>query len=359
MSKKNIAVLFGGDSSEHEVSRQSAANIISNIPKDKYNVFMIGITKQGKWLFYQGQISNIIDGSWENCSENKLVFAIPDPNFGGVLIASEVVHKVIKIDAVIPVLHGKNGEDGTIQGLFTLSKIPFVGCDVLSSAMCMDKVVSNVMFEHAGFEQAKFAWFYSYEYLENKEYYCNLIEDKIKEYPIFIKPANAGSSVGISKVYKRSDITDAVIKASHEDKKILVEQGIKGQELECAVMGNEKPIASIIGEIEACNDFYDYDAKYISNASKLIVPANISNEISEKIREIAIRAYRTMGCKGLSRIDFFLEKSTNRILINEINTFPGFTDISMYPTLMGKSGYDLPNLIDNLISLAIDNSKNF
>lgn len=358
MPKKNIAVLFGGNSSEHEISRKSAVNILSNIPKDKYNVFIIGITKQGKWILYPGSIDNILDGSWENCSDNKLVFAVPDPNLRGVLVVSEIGYEILKIDVVIPVFHGKNGEDGTVQGLFTLSKIPFVGSDILSSAMCMDKVVSNIMFENKGLEQAKFVWFYSDEYLENKEYYCNLIEDKIKEYPIFIKPANAGSSVGISKVYNRSEITDAVLKASCEDKKILVEQGIKGQELECAVMGNEKPVVSIIGEIKSCNNFYDYDAKYINSGSELIIPANISNDISEKIREIAIKAYKIMGCNGLARVDFFLEESTNRIFINEINTFPGFTDISMYPILMVKSGYNLPKLIDNLISLAIDKNNN-
>ena len=357
MSKKNIAVIFGGVSSEHEVSRNSAATIIANIPKDKYNVLQLGITKKGKWFLYSGPVKNIIDGSWEDCSENKLAIPSADPELGGILvIGSSNTYGIVKLDAVIPVLHGKNGEDGSIQGLFTLSKIPFVGCDILASAMCMDKVVSNIMFEHAGLDQAKFTWFYSDEYLKDENYYCDLIENKIGKYPVFIKPANAGSSVGISKVYSRSEITEAVIKASREDTKILVEQSIVGQEIECAVMGNREPVASVVGEIKPCNDFYDYDAKYIDNDSDLLIPANVDDDISEKIRTLAIKAYKTMVCKGLSLIDFFLEKDSNRILINEINTFPGFTSISMYPRLMDKSGYNLPDLIDNLILLAIENN---
>ena len=358
MSKKNIAVIFGGVSSEHEVSRKSAATIISNINKDKYNILMLGINKQGKWFLYTGPVKNIIDGSWEKCRDNKPIFPSADPELGGVLVVSSGMYGIVKIDVVIPVLHGRNGEDGTIQGLFTLSNIPFVGCDVLASSMCMDKVVSNIMFEYAGLEQAKFTWFYSYEYMKNEKYYCDLIENELGGYPVFIKPANAGSSVGISKVYNRSEITEAVIKASREDTKILVEQSIKGKEIECAVMGNRDPIASIVGEIKPCNDFYDYDAKYVDNDSDLIIPANITDELSEKIRMSAIKAYKTMGCKGLSRVDFFLEEGSNRVLINEINTFPGFTSISMYPRLMDQSGFNLPDLIDNLILLAIGNDDN-
>lgn len=357
MSKKNIAVIFGGASSEHEVSRKSAATIISNIPKDRYNVLVLGITKQGKWFLYPGSVKNIIDGSWEKCPDNKAAFPSADPELGGILVVDSGSYGVVKLDAAIPVLHGRNGEDGTIQGLFTLANIPFVGCDVLASSMCMDKVVSNIMFEYAGLDQAKFTWFYFDEYLKDEKYYCDLIENRLGGYPVFIKPANAGSSVGISKVYSRSAITGAIVKASREDTKILVEQSIDGREIECAVMGNRDLMASVVGEIKPCNDFYDYDAKYVDSDSDLIIPADIGDELSEKVRNSAIKAYKTMGCKGLSRIDFFLEKDSNRVLINEINTFPGFTGISMYPRLMDKSGFNLPDLIDNLILLAIGDNN--
>lgn len=356
MRKKNIAIIFGGKSSEHEVSRKSASTIIENISKDTYNVIMIGITKNGEWIYYTGPVENIYDGSWENNQNNKKAIIPADPSIGGIILKSDLEEKIIKLDAIIPVLHGKNGEDGTVQGLFTLSEVPFVGCDILSSAMCMDKVISNIMFEHVGLDQAKFTWFYLDEYLDNEDFYCDLIENKIGEYPIFVKPANAGSSVGITKVYSRNDIKDAVIRAGKEDKKILIEQGIKGREIESAVLGNSNPFVSTLGEIEPCNDFYDYDAKYIDENSKLFIPARIDDEIALKIKDSAIKAYRALGCSGLSRIDFFLEEGTNRVLINEINTFPGFTNISMYPMLMKESGYDLPGLIDKLICLAIENN---
>ncbi len=354
MHKKNVAVIYGGVSSEHSISLRSAATIISNIPKDKYNIFPIGITKSGKWFYYKGSVSKISNEKWEKDLVNcEPVFLSTTADIKGFLMANDNRNEILKIDVAIPVLHGKNGEDGSIQGLFKLAQIPLVGCDILSSAVCMDKIISNIMFRYIGLDQAKFIWFYHEDFFNNSNYYYEIIEKEIGNYPVFVKPANAGSSIGISKVYSKNEIHQAVVKASCEDRKILIEESIEGRELECAIIGNEFPRASIIGEIKSKDDFYDYNAKYVNNNSKLIIPANIQNSISNDIQKKAITAYKTMNCSGLARIDFFLENNTNRILINEINTFPGFTNISMYPMLMNSSGTQINDLLNELILLAI------
>lgn len=357
MSKKNILIVFGGKSSEHEVSRNSAFSIINNINKDNYNIYTLGITKEGEWILFSGDYKNITDGSWENHPDNKKAFITPDPKVKGLFILTNEGSKILNIDAIIPVLHGKNGEDGTIQGLFELSEIPYVGCDVLSSSMCMDKAISNTVFAYNNIDQAKFVDFYIEDFKKDNDYYLNLIDTKIGTYPIFVKPANAGSSVGVTKVNDRSELVDAINKAALEDRKILIEEGINGIEVECAVIGNNNATASVVGEITPCNDFYDYNAKYIDNKSELHIPANISDDISQKIKETALFAYKIMGCSGLSRIDFFVEKNTNRVLLNEINTFPGFTSISMYPMLMNEIGINFGSLIDKLINLAINKKE--
>lgn len=357
MSKKNILIVFGGKSSEHEVSRSSAFSIINNINKEIYNIYTLGITKEGEWILFSGDYENIADGSWQNHPDNKKAFITPDKKVSGLLVITNEGFEILNIDAIIPVLHGKNGEDGTIQGLFELSEIPYVGCDVLSSAICMDKAISNTIFAYNNIKQAKFVSFYIEDFRKNNDYYLNLIDEKIGTYPVFIKPANAGSSVGVSKVKQKSELIDAINKASLEDRKILIEEGIDGIEVECAIIGNNNAVASIVGEITPSNDFYDYNAKYIDNKSELIIPANISDDISQKIRETALKAYKAMGCSGLARIDFFVEKRTNRVLLNEINTFPGFTSISMYPMLMNKIGISFESLIDKLIDLAINKKE--
>ena len=356
MPKKIVAILFGGVSSEHEVSIKSACTIMRYIPSDKYDIITVGITKSGRWVLYSGNINNIENGSWENDCDNLPAYIIPDPSIHGIMVLENNKVKFIKVDVVIPVLHGKNGEDGTIQGLLTLSEIPFVGCDTISSAMCMDKVVTNIMLENAKIEQAKFTWVSSADFNKDIQHCICKIENELKSYPIFVKPANAGSSVGISKAHNREELISAINAAMCEDNKILFEESITGQEVECAVLGNDNPILSPIGEIAPSNEFYDYDAKYLSD-SKLLIPAHISEETSEKIKQIALKAYKALGCQGLSRIDFFIEKNTNRILLNEINTFPGFTSISMYPMLMNQLGISLPDLIDKLISLALERKE--
>ncbi len=357
MVKMNLGVIFGGQSSEHEVSRISAEAIIKNISKDKYNLFLIGITKQGKWLLFSGDISEIPDGSWEKSNLNKQAFISPDASIGGLVTFEDGKTEIIKLDCVIPVLHGKNGEDGTVQGLLELAEIPVVGCDTASCAACMDKTITNSVLSYNGINKPAFYWFYEYDFKKNSEKYLNEIERVISSYPMFVKPANSGSSVGISKADNKEELVKAIDIAAREDRKILIEKGIVGQEVECAVLGNDEPIASVAGEIVPSNDFYDYDAKYLSGSSDLFIPARIPEDVSEEIRETAVSTYKIMGCTGLARVDFFVEKDTNKVFLNEINTFPGFTSISMYPKLMNESGIRFTELIDRLISLAVDKKQ--
>ena len=354
MDKKRIAVIFGGKSSEHEVSRVSASYVISQIPTEKYEIVTIGITKTGRWFLYTGALENIADGTWEKDENNRTAFIAPAPSVHGIIIINkDGTTEKLHLDVVFPVLHGKNGEDGTLQGLLEMSEIPYVGCGVLSSAECMDKVSTNIMFEHAGIDQAKFTWFYSYEYEENAEKCIAKAEAELPEYPLFVKPANAGSSVGISKAHNRDELIKAIEKAAKEDSRILIEENIVGKEVECAVLGNKDPFVSIPGQIAPAAEFYDYDAKYNNAESKLFIPAHISDELAEKVRKTAAAAYTALGCEGLSRVDFFVTDE-GRILLNEINTLPGFTSISMYPKLMAASGIDGSELIEKLISLAFE-----
>ena len=358
MNKKTIAILFGGASSEHEVSRRSATSIIENISKEKYEIILIGITKKGEWFQYCGDVSKIFNGDWENDTKNKKkAFISPDTSVGGLVVVENERSYFIKVDAVFPVLHGKNGEDGTIQGLFQLAKIPFVGCDLLSSATCMDKIDTNIILTYAGVKKAKFAFIFKYDFKMNPEKCLNYIEETIPKYPVFVKPSSAGSSVGISKVRSRQELADAIEVALREDSRVLVEEYIDGHEIECSVLGNDETMVSICGEIVPANEFYDYEAKYISDNSELHIPARISDEVSDKVREIAEKAYKIMGCGGLSRVDFFVEKTTNEIFLNEINTLPGFTSISMYPKLLEHTGVPYAELIDRLINLAFERSN--
>ena len=349
---KNILVLFGGKSSEYEVSLRSAFAVITNMPKDKYNPVLMGITKEGRWFLYEDDISLIPDNSWLSA---KCTPAAISTDFGEKCVnvfRAEGMEK-ISIDAVFPVLHGKNGEDGTVQGLLELAGLPYVGCRTLASAMCMDKAMTNMTADNAGIAQAKWLAVTKWDYEENKEKFA----DDCVNYlglPVFIKPANAGSSVGISKAKTKEDIYKAMDIAFAEDDKVVAEENIEGREVECAVLGNEKPIASVIGEILPANEFYDYEAKYIAAASKLCIPAELTEEKSEEIRAQAIRAYKALGCTGLSRVDFFVRHTDGAVLLNEINTLPGFTSISMYAKLFGAYGIPYGELVDRLIRLALE-----
>ena len=353
MSKLNIGIICGGNSSEHTVSLSSAETISKFISKEKYNVYYIGITKDGKWYLLGNRKYILDDSDWETNPDNQPAVISPDTNTKGLIIKNENKLDTIKLDAVIPVLHGKNGEDGSVQGLLQLSGIPVVGCDMVSSAACMDKVITNTMLTFNGINKAKFHWFTKYDFEKNPEKCVSETEIALKKYPMFVKPSKAGSSVGISKALNKEELINAIKIAAKEDEKILVEEAIVGKEVECAVLGNNELIASTVGEISPSGDFYDYESKYISGDSGLHIPARINNETAKEIRGAAKKAFKIMGCKGLSRVDFFVEDKTNKVLLNEINTFPGFTEISMYPKLIEKSGYPLPKLIDKLIELAI------
>lgn len=358
MPKKRIAVIFGGKSSEHEVSRVSASYVISVIPREEYEVVTIGITKEGRWLLYSGNnLSAIADGSWEKDPDNVLAFIAPAPSVSGIVVIRPQGTEIIPLDVIFPVLHGKNGEDGTIQGLFEMSGIPYVGCTVLASAACMDKAVTNILLEKFGIPQADYTWFYSYEYRQNPETVVGWIEKALPQYPVFVKPANAGSSVGVSKAHDRQELLKAIEIAVREDSKIVVEECIVGYEVECAVLGNHEPFASVPGQIAPAAEFYDYDAKYNNAASELFIPAKISPELADKVRQLAVKAYRLIGCSGLSRVDFFVTED-GKVLLNEINTLPGFTSISMYPKLMAACGIDGPELMRKLINSAFERIEN-
>lgn len=348
MNKISVAVLFGGCSSEHEISLISASTFIDNLDKDKYDVHLIGITKDGEFFKYNGDTESIKDGSWINKDVKKCIIS-PDRKHHGIIVFEDNSYSVINIDVVIPALHGKNGEDGTIQGLLQLADIKFVGCDCISSANCMDKELTHILLENAGVKMANWICGKSYE---DKDVIVNRVESKF-EYPVFIKPANAGSSIGVSKANNREELVKGLELAFDNDKKAIIEETIVGKEIECAVLGNQNPKSTLPGEIASANEeLYDFEAKYVNPESTLYIPARVSQDILEKVRIQAIKAYTAMGCEGLSRVDFFV-KDNGDILLNEINTFPGFTSISMYPKMWENMGLKIDKLIDELISYAL------
>lgn len=352
MSKCKLALLFGGRSSEHEISCLSAASILRQLSPERYDVSPIGITRQGHWYWYPGDAAHIEDGSWEQDAGNQPVLLPPDPGVHGLLVQAGDTVSPLPVDVIFPVLHGKNGEDGTVQGLLQLSGIPFVGCPTLASAACMDKVITNLVLDAACVPQARFLWFYAHDYAARREALPQEITEQLGGYPVFVKPANAGSSVGVSKVNHAGELDAAIAAAAREDGKILIEEGIDGQEVECAVLGNDEPEASVVGEILSDADFYDYADKYQNGTSRTQIPAQIPAQTSETIRKLALHAYRSLGCQGLARVDFFVRRSDGAVLLNELNTLPGFTSISMYPKLWEASGLPYPALLDRLIALA-------
>ena len=350
---KKVLVLFGGVSSEHDISLISAKSVIENIPKDKYEPVLMGITKDGEWYLYNGSVDALPKDKWLENKENitPATISLSRADHGIVVFGDEI--SKIRIDVVFPVLHGKNGEDGTIQGMLQLAGIPYVGCDMISSACCMDKVYTNTLADAAGIPQAKWLGVREYDYSKEKESTLTKAEEYLG-YPIFVKPANAGSSVGVSKATDKQSLDEAIIKAFKEDSKLVLEEGISGAEVEVAVLGNDEPIASVVGEVEACNDFYDFDAKYINSASNLYIPARLSEEKAEEVRRAAVNAYKALGCSGLARVDFFVRHSDGAVMLNEPNTIPGFTSISMYSKLFAASGVPYPELVDRLICFAME-----
>ena len=353
MKKLSVCILFGGVSPEHEVSLRSAESVLNNIDTTKYNVFPVGITKEGDWLLYGGKdYSDLPSGRWKQHPENHRVAISPIRGQGLLTFEGDCVVRE-RIDVVFPVLHGENGEDGTIQGLLQLAGIPYVGPHVAASAVSMDKTLTKLVIDHAGVTQAAWQLVRRGDLGSRMEQTLANLEAKFA-YPMFVKPAGTGSSVGVSKASDREKLCQALRSAGQFDDKILVEEFIRGREIEVAVMGNESPVASICGEIDSGADFYDYDAKYITDTSVAYIPARIPEDVAEQVREAAVKVYKAIGCQGLSRVDFFVTWEENQVVFNEINTLPGFTSISMYPKLFAASGIPYTQLIDRLLELALE-----
>lgn len=352
--KKNVMLLFGGISGEYEITLKSVTSIFNYIDKDKYDISLVGITREGEWIYCGTDIDTVTNDTWMNIHGNENykidINMIPQKN-KEVGIYFEGNSNPVKIDVIIPVLHGPYGEDGKIQGLLEVSQIPYVGCGVLASSVGMDKLICKKVFSQAGIPQVDYTYTTKFDFTLDSEEELNKIENSIK-YPIFVKPANMGSSVGISKVNNRKELEDGINEALKYDVRVVLEEGRNVREIEVAVLGNDTVKASIAGEIIPAKDFYDFDDKYVDGASITQIPANISEDVMLKIRMNAIKAFKAIDGKGLSRVDFFIDKDTQEIFINEINTFPGFTNISMYPQMWEASGIGYTHLIDTLINLA-------
>lgn len=351
-NKVRVGIIFGGKSAEHEVSLQSAKNVIDAIDKDKYEVMLIGIDKEGKWhVNHESQF--LLN------AENPKLIQLNRSNEGIALIPGQEKNQLIsaadtqslgQVDVIFPILHGPLGEDGTVQGLLKLANLPFVGASVLGSAISMDKDVAKRLLRDAGIASADFI---TVTRGTLKDLTYEEIEAKLGV-PFFVKPANLGSSVGVSKVRSRAEFDAAMQEAFKYDHKVLIEEFIQGREIECSVLGNEEPIVSVPGEILPQQDFYSYEAKYIDEHGAILqIPAKLPEDTVAQMQEIAVHAYRTLCCEGMARVDFFLRED-GQILVNEINTIPGFTRISMYPKLWEASGISYSELINRLIALAIE-----
>jgi len=347
MSKKNVVVLFGGQSSEHEVSCISCQTVIKHIDTEQYDVTLVGITRPGKWVLVDG-IERIADNSWRETGDEVVLSANAEKK--ELIILNGNSYTTCNVDVVFPVLHGQYGEDGTVQGLLELAGIPYVGCGVLSSAISMDKLYTKIIADKLGLRQAKYVGLRRSELKDMNAVIVNA--EQMLTYPMFVKPSCAGSSCGVSKAENRAELEKALRLAAEHDWKILVEEAIAGREIECAVLGGQEVKASGVGEILAAGDFYDYDAKYNNAESKTIVDPEMPEEVAEKLRECAVNIFKAVDGFGLARVDFFVENGTNDVVFNEINTMPGFTSISMYPMLWEARGINKKELVNRLIQLA-------
>ena len=352
-NKKRIMVVFGGASSEHEVSRKSAFSILTNLNKEKYDVVTVGITKAGHWLLTEASYEDIKSGEWENYPSNKTVTLNVDMGKSQLIFLDGDKYHTEDIDCLWPVLHGKNGEDGTIQGLCELAGVKFVGPDTCSSALCMDKAYTKIVVNSRGINQAKYLAMITSDFHGDEENCLNKIDEYFGTYPLFVKPARAGSSVGITKVNEKAELLDAIEIAFREDSKIVVEEGIFGREVEISVLGHEHPMASCVGEIIPEASWYDYEAKYNSTVSRTIIPADLEESIVKEIQQTAVEIYKLLGCSGLSRVDFFVTND-GKVVFNEVNTLPGFTEISMYPKLWEASGIPYSELLDKILECAFN-----
>lgn len=387
MKKIRVGVLFGGRSGEHEISLLSAASVFKAIDQNKYEVVPIGITKEGRWVTSADAERLLAGKPLENerqlragdpeatpgaavLHNGEAVIVPPEPQktgssamtpFQSEGLTRRASDRAINVDVIFPVLHGTFGEDGTIQGLLELADIPYVGAGVLGSAAGMDKDIMKSLFRAAGLPIVKHATFLRSEWKAGPKKIKKLVETKLK-YPVFVKPANLGSSVGISKAHDGKELGPAIDEAAKFDHKIVVEEGVggkknKAREIECAVLGNDNPASSVSGEIVPSAEFYDYSAKYLDEGSQLIIPAKLTKAETNKVRDLAVAAFRAVDCSGLARVDFLMDPKSRKIYLNEINTMPGFTSISMYPKLWGASGVSYPELIDRLIRLGMERHK--
>ncbi|MGG4494917.1 D-alanine--D-serine ligase VanG [Brevibacillus reuszeri] len=347
MEKKTVAIIFGGCSNEYGVSLISAASVIEHIDKDKYNLVLIGITEEGKWLRYSGSIEAIREDRWHMHPSCIPSFVSPSRETGGLI---ELVHSEyhrVPIDVVFPVLHGRNGEDGTIQGLLELAGIPYVGCDMLSSAICMDKDIAHTLVRAAGIDTPRAMTIHQGDDVEKA-----IVAAKDFGYPVYIKPAKSGSSIGITKAHTYQQFIEGIELAFAHDNKIVIEENIEGFEVGCAVLGNSSPRIGVIDEIELSDDFFHFTEKYSLHTSTIHLPARIDTDTEKKVRETASLIYQTLGCSGFARVDMFLS-GDGRLMFNEVNTIPGFTSSSRYPNMLRASGISYTQLLDELIELAL------
>lgn len=351
MAKKRIAVLFGGQSSEHVVSCMSAANVIEQIDTLRYELFLIGITEDGRWLKAES-VEDIKSGAWRTGTVEAVIS--PDATKKGVVVTEEGRSLLVEIDVAFPILHGPYGEDGTIQGLLELAKIPYVGCNVLSSAVCMDKLYTKIIVGSLGIKQADYIPVMVWKFRKDRDAVVRQVEERFS-YPVFIKPANAGSSRGITKAGNRQQLIDGLEEAAGHDRKLLVEEAVTGHEIECAVLGGgEKPVMSSgVGEILPGAEFYDFDAKYYNAKSRTVINPELPGDSVMEVKKAAEKIFNAVDGYGLARVDFFV-KENGEVIFNEINTMPGFTAISMYPVLWEAMGLSKRLLIDKLILLALE-----
>lgn len=357
--KLRIGLIFGGRSGEHDVSLASATSVMANLDKDTYEVVPIGITKEGGWLL--GTEPARLMATEQDVSETSAIETTTavtltgDPRLRRLIPLQDGAELQDNgaLDVIFPVLHGTYGEDGTLQGLLEMANVPYVGCGVLGAALGMDKEKMKIVFQALGLPGVDYLVYRRNEWERSPATIMDAIEQRLS-YPCFVKPVNLGSSVGINKAHDRVELEHAINVAAEYDRKIIIEQGINCRELECAVLGNDEPIVSVVGEVIASNEFYDYNAKYLDDKSQVIIPAGIAQATAEEVRRQAVKAFLALDLSGLARVDFFLEKETGRVYINEVNTLPGFTQISMYPKLWEASGLPYPQLLDRLIELAME-----
>lgn len=350
-----LAVIFGGVSSEHDISCLSAASILRNLDREKYEVYPVGITQDGRWYYCPDCTADTVEnGEWERLTGKVPALLPPDRSVHGLVLLRNGKTETVRLDCVFPVLHGVGGEDGTMQGLLELAGIPYVGCGVAASANSMDKSITKVLVDAAGVRQAKYYLALRYDFERNAEGVVRTAADRLGSFPVFVKPCSQGSSVGVAKANDMLELAAGLTEAFKLDDKVLVEEFIDGHEVECAVLGNHSPIASTVGEIAPAQEFYTFDAKYKDEASQLYIPAHITPQQIETVRQNALRVYAALGCRGLSRVDFFVTHADGEVVFNELNSIPGFTSISMYPKLFAHEGIDYPALLDRLIGLALE-----